>query len=244
MPQVSSKVNSARHNKTGRKAGGGRSYHRQPGDPEAQLITRNDDKDHDIGLPRLVARIWGLVSGISYVSNGGYLLVESSAGNEKCQAAGGYMIFAGLVMIIMECGCCIMQTKNNCCDDFENKFPFWARGLIYLLSTIPALALCFGTKTLITSIIVITLALIYIFLTCLVRSKRYERLRGAARARYEGAKKDSSLTYSAMSGVNATVNYMKMNSPKHGKHGRGRSGGGGRSSGGRSKKPRTHSAHT
>lgn len=31
---------------------------------EAQRIIRSDEKDHDIGLPRLVARIWGLVSGI------------------------------------------------------------------------------------------------------------------------------------------------------------------------------------
>ena len=69
-------------------------------------------------------------------------------------------------------------------------------------------------------------------------------MRGAARASYEGAKKDSRLTYSAMSGVNTTVNYMKMNSPtKHNKHGRGRSGGGSRPSGGRLKKPRAQSAH-
>ena len=71
MPQVSSKVKAGRQSQApgrqsqvpGRKSGGGRP--RTSGDPEAQPIkNKNTDKDQDIGLPRLVARIWGLVSGI------------------------------------------------------------------------------------------------------------------------------------------------------------------------------------
>lgn len=64
MPQVSSKVKSGRqtYNSSGRKTGG---RARTAGDAEAQPIKNKDDtKDQDIGLPRLVARIWGLVSGI------------------------------------------------------------------------------------------------------------------------------------------------------------------------------------
>ena len=33
---------------------------------------------------------------LAYVSNGGYLLVESTSSNEKCQAAGGYMMYVFL----------------------------------------------------------------------------------------------------------------------------------------------------
>lgn len=64
MPQVSSKVKSGRqtNSSSGRK-GGGRP--RTAGDAESQPIKNKDSsKDQDIGLPRLVARIWGLVSGI------------------------------------------------------------------------------------------------------------------------------------------------------------------------------------
>ena len=64
MPQVSSKVRSGRQTQgsSGRK-GGGRA--RTARDAEAQPIKNKDAaKDQEIGLPRLVARIWGLVSGI------------------------------------------------------------------------------------------------------------------------------------------------------------------------------------
>ena len=72
------------------------------------------------------------------------------------------------------------------------------------------------------------------------RSKRYERLRGAARSRYETAKKDGRMSYNAVSGVNATVNYLKMNSPRNSRQTRSK---GGRPKGGpgatRPKKKRT-----
>ena len=64
------------------------------------------------------------------------------------------------------------------------------------------------------------------------RSKRYERLRGAARSRYETAKKDGAMSYNAVSGVNATVNYLKMNSSP-GNNSRQTRSKGGRPSGGR-----------
>ena len=70
------------------------------------------------------------------------------------------------------------------------------------------------------------------------RSKRYERLRGAARARYETAKKDTRLTYSAIGGVNSTMNYMKMGSGGRGGRPHGAAAGAGRS--GRPKKHRTN----
>jgi len=73
MPQASRSSNSSgrpkqhggRIKEGGRSKTGGRSN--RSGDPEAQLVRKDKDKsdqDNDIGLPRLVARIWGLVSGI------------------------------------------------------------------------------------------------------------------------------------------------------------------------------------
>lgn len=177
----------------------------------ANVESRHVERDRDVGLPRIVARVWGLISGISYVSNGGYLLVQSGT-DGKCQGAGAYMIVVGIVIIIMECACCICPgAKNNCCDKFETKFPFWARGLMYFVSVIPPLSLCFGVKTLISSIIVIMLALLYFFLTCLVRSNKYQRLEGAARQKYQEQKKNASYTYNAVTYTHNTLNQLKTN---------------------------------
>ena len=82
MPQVSSKVKSGRQSQGRKNGGGGRS--RQSGDPEAQPLKKNSEKDQDIGLPRLVARIWGLVSGICKYSI--FIQFEMNLTHEFCQA--------------------------------------------------------------------------------------------------------------------------------------------------------------
>jgi len=170
---------------------------------EAQI-----SKPDDIGLPRLIARIWGLVSGISYISNGGYLMTQMSD-HPKCQGAGCYMIIFGISIIIQEFACCFCPTKGNCCDKFEEKFPFWARSIFYFLSVIPPLALCFGAKTIISSIIVIMLGLLYAFIFCLARSKKYERLREASRVELQRRKNEAAGYGSLLSTANNAMTFIK-----------------------------------
>jgi len=171
------------------------------GKVEAQVVDNDDD---EVGLPKMVARMWALVSGISYISNGGYLVAEVGSG--QCKGAGGYMIVVGLFIIIFECACCLCPVKNNLCERLDKKIPYWLKGLLYMLLTIPVLALCFGVKTLISSVIVIMLGLIYIFLTCLTKSKKYERLQGEARQRYQDQKKN----YNTVSTASNVITSLKQ----------------------------------
>lgn len=165
-------------------------------------------KQEDLGLPRLIARIWGLVSGISFVSNGGYLLVKIHD-EPKCQGAGGYMIFFGLIFIILECACCMCSAKNNLCDQFEEKVPFWAKSLFYVIVTIPPLGLCFGVKTVISALIVIMEGIIYLFLYCLVRSNKYERLREASKVEMKRRTNQAQGYGTILSTANNAMNFFK-----------------------------------
>lgn len=163
---------------------------------------------NDLGLPRLIARIWGMVCGVSYVSNGGYLLVNMSD-KPKCQGAGGYMLVLGLAIIIQEFGCCLCPAKNSCCDRYENKFPFWARSIFYFFSVIPPMALCFGVKTVISSILIIMHGLIYAFLYCLARSKKYERLHEASKVELNRRKNEAAGYGSILTTANNAMNFVK-----------------------------------
>ncbi|XP_065647494.1 calcium channel flower isoform X2 [Hydra vulgaris] len=170
-------------------------------------VVHNDQKE--VNIPRAIARIWGLISGISFISNGGYLLTESDRESKKCVISGVLMIIWGLVIIIMECMCCLCAGKTRCCEKIDNSFPFWLKGLIYIISTFPVMILCFGTKTLVSSIMVIFLGIIYLFLACLVRSNRYERLNSLAQQRFREQQIAAKLSYETYSATNNILNTIK-----------------------------------
>ncbi|XP_065647495.1 uncharacterized protein LOC101240358 isoform X3 [Hydra vulgaris] len=129
-------------------------------------VVHNDQKE--VNIPRAIARIWGLISGISFISNGGYLLTESDRESKKC-------VISGVLMI----------------------------------STFPVMILCFGTKTLVSSIMVIFLGIIYLFLACLVRSNRYERLNSLAQQRFREQQIAAKLSYETYSATNNILNTIK-----------------------------------
>ncbi|XP_004209508.1 calcium channel flower [Hydra vulgaris] len=176
-----------------KRGNGKRTDYKRLGDNQKEV-----DNQKDVDFPRAVARIWGLISGISFVSNGWYLLTESSRDSKKCLIAGALMIVFGIFIIFMECVCCMFAAKRKCCNKFDSNFPFWIKGLIYILLTIPVIVLCFGIKTLVSSIMVIFLGIIYIFLTCIVKSKKYERLRALAQQRYNEQQKAVNFSYNTI----------------------------------------------
>eukprot|EP00112_Aurelia_sp_Birch-Aquarium-sp1_P015085 Seg331.3 transcript_id=Seg331.3/GoldUCD/mRNA.D3Y31 product="hypothetical protein" protein_id=Seg331.3/GoldUCD/D3Y31 len=167
-----------------------------------------------ISCPRMVARIWGMITGISYMSSGGYFLVHGAT--KKCSAGGSYMLAIGILLIVLECPCALflIQPGNKCCDFMEKKVPYWAKGLIYLLLMLPSLILCFSWKTMLTSLTMIILALLYFFLTCLLRSKRYERLRGHVNSQLQEKREAATVSYNALSHASATISAFQS-STKH-----------------------------
>lgn len=174
----------------------------------ASRVEAQIQDDDSMGFPRMVARIWGLLAAISYISSGGYIIGNSTT--KDCKAAGTYMIMIGILLVILECPCCLLLVRSNrCFEAIEDRCPFWVKGIIYILLILAPLILCFCLKTMLTSLTIIILALLYFFLTCLQGSKKYKRLQSDVNAKLNHSKQTASVSYSTVSHANATINAFK-----------------------------------
>ncbi|XP_065067766.1 uncharacterized protein LOC135693261 [Rhopilema esculentum] len=170
---------------------------------EGKQLFRDEDR---MSFPRMIARIWGMVVAISYISSGGSLVANATT--KDCKIVGIYMVVIGIIIMVIECPCCLLviHPGNKLCGAMERNFPFWVKGLVYLGLMFTPLILCFSWKTMLTSLTMIILVLLYFFLTCLQGSKRYERLRGEINYEFNKKQDQVNFAYSSFGHASATVN--------------------------------------
>jgi len=171
--------------------------------------------EDSLGCPRMVTRLWGMIVSIAYIASGGSLIAQS---NEKnCKITGIYMLVLGIILVLAECPCflIVIQANSRLMNFSEKYFPYWMKGLLYLILMLAPLILCFRWETMLVTLTMIILAILYFFLTCLQGSKRYERLRGEINYELNRRREEVSIAYNAFSHATATVNAFQSAAREH-----------------------------